>query len=267
MFKNRETSWTLFAPAVFLAIVCAPLIVPGQSPENALVEHGTVTASSTPSTPGQLTPEQTGDSLTAHQRYQAAIAAYSKSSELTAAIWNKMGISYQMMFNPKDAIRCYKQSLKLEPRNPQVLNNLGTVYASMKEYAQADRLYRKAIRIDPHNAPIYKNLGTNLLAEKKYDKGWAVYQQAIAIDPQIFSDHNGNPKVENPTSIHERGAMNYYMALGCARSGYTECALNYLRAALDEGFANRKKVASEAEFASLRDNPAFQKLVSETSPQ
>ena len=27
---------------------------------------------------------------------------------MTAAIWNKMGIDYQMMFNSKDAARCYK---------------------------------------------------------------------------------------------------------------------------------------------------------------
>jgi tetratricopeptide (TPR) repeat protein len=207
-----------------------------------------------------------GDSLAAHQRYQAAIEAYSKAPEMTAGIWNKMGISYQMMLNSRDAMRCYKESLKLDPRNPQVLNNLGTVYASMKDYGQADRLYRKAIKVDPQNAPILKNLGTNLLAEKKYNKGWAAYQQAIAIDPEIFADH-GNPKVENPTSIEERGAMNYYMALGCARSGYVDCALQYLRAALDEGFTSRKKVAADAQFASLRTNPAFQQLMAEPSAQ
>ena len=125
------------------------------------------------------TAEQLGDSLTARQRYQAAIAAYSKAPEMTAAIWNKMGIDYQMMFNSKDATRCYKQSLQLDPGNPQVLNNLGTVYASLKEYGQADRLYRKALKIDPQSALILKNLGTNLLAEHKYNKGWEAYQRGF----------------------------------------------------------------------------------------
>ena len=78
------------------------------------------------------TPEELGDSLSAHQRYQAAIAAYGKAPQMTAAIWNKMGIAYQMMFNSKDATRCYQESLKLDPRNSQVLNNLGTVYASLE---------------------------------------------------------------------------------------------------------------------------------------
>jgi tetratricopeptide (TPR) repeat protein len=210
----------------------------------------------------QPTAEQEGDSLSAHQHYQAAIAAYSKAPQMTAEIRNKMGIDYQMMFNSKDATRCYKESLQIDPHNPQVLNNLATVYASLKEYGQADRLYRKALRFNPGSALILKNLGTNLLAEHKYNKGWEAYQQALAIDPQIFADR-GSPSVENPSSIQERGAMNYYMAAGCARAGEAECALQYLRLALDEGFTTRKKVANDSEFASLRDNPAFKQLLAE----
>ncbi len=215
-------------------------------------------------TPARIPPtaEQLGDSLGARQRYQAAIAAYSKAPEMTAAIWNKMGIAYQMMFNSKDATRCYKQSLQLDPRNPQVLNNLGTVYASLKEYGQADRFYRKALKFDPQNALVLKNLGTNLLAEHKYDKGREAYQQALAVDPEIFSNRD-TPSVDDPTSIQERGAMNYYMAEGCARAGYADCALQYLRMALDEGFTTRKKVANDVEFASLRSNPAFKQLLAE----
>lgn len=210
----------------------------------------------------QPTAEQEGDALTAHQRYQAAIAAYSKAPEMTADIWNKMGIDYQMMFNSKDAARCYKESLQLDPRNSQVLNNLATVYASLKDYGQAERLYRKALKYDPHSALVLKNLGTNLLVEHRYNKGWEAYQQALAIDPEIFSDR-GEPSVQDPSSLQERGAMNYYMAAGCARAGETDCALQYLRMALDEGFTTRKKVASDSEFANLRDNPAFKQLLAE----
>ncbi len=223
---------------------------PPPAPETATPAHATPTA------------EQLGDSFSARQRYQAAIAAYSKAPEMTAAIWNKMGIAYQMMFNSKDAARCYKQSIQLDPSEPQVLNNLATVYASLKEYGQADRLYRRALKLDPQSALILKNLGTNLLAEHKYNKGWEAYQQALAIDPGIFSNHD-TPSVDDPSSVQERGAMNYYMAAGCARAGYADCALQYLRMALDEGFTTRKKVATDVEFASLRSNPAFKQLIEE----
>jgi cytochrome c-type biogenesis protein CcmH/NrfG len=262
----KPSRWIL-STALFALSLTIPGNLPAQAPAPANAPAPAPAATSPSAQPAasaqrQPTDEQVGDSLTAHQHYQAAIAAYSKAPEMTADIWNKMGIDYQMMFNSKDASRCYKESLKLEPRNPQVLNNLGTVFASTKDFSSADHLYRKALKIDPHSALILKNLGTNLLAQHKYDRGWAAYQQALAIDPHIFSD-NGSPSVQDPSSVQARGAMNYYMAAGCARAGYADCALQYLRMALDEGFTTRKKVANDSEFASLHDNPDFKKLLEE----
>lgn len=262
----KPSRWILFT-ALFTFSLAIPGYLPAQAPAPTNTPTPAPAATSTSSqlattASRQPTDEEIGDSLTAHQHYQAAIAAYAKAPEMTAGIWNKMGIDYQMMFNSKDASRCYKESLKLDPRDSQVLNNLGTVYASLKDYGSADHLYRKALKIDPHSALILKNLGTNLLAQHKYDRGWAAYQQALAIDPHIFSD-NGSPSVEDPSSVQARGAMNYYMAAGCARAGYADCALQYLRMALDEGFTTRKKVANDSEFASLHDNPDFKKLLEE----
>jgi len=253
-------------PIVCLGLFTVSLLIardlPAQASAQSQPPAAPPAAQATTPAPTPPTAEQIGDSLTARQHYQAAIAAYSKAPQMTAAIWNKMGIDYQMMFNSRDATRCYRQSLQLDPRNPQVLNNLATVYASLKEYGQADRLYRKAIRINPQSALILKNLGTNYLAEHKYNRGWEAYQQAVAIDPQIFSDRD-SPSIDDPSSLRERGAMNYYMAAGCARAGYADCALQYLRMALDEGFTTRKKVANDVEFASLRSNPAFKQLLAE----
>ena len=196
------------------------------------------------------------------QRYQAAIAAYSSVSKMTATVWNKMGIAYQLMFNFNDAAHCYQKSIKLDPTNAELLNNLATVYGSMKNYGAADRTYRKAIKLDPKSALIFKNYGTNLLTEHRYSKGWAAYQQALQIDPTIFEPHDG-PMVQYAARANERGAMNYYMAVGCARAGYTDCALEYLRGALNEGYTNPKKIAVDNDFASLRANPAFKQLLAE----
>jgi Tfp pilus assembly protein PilF len=231
----------------------APLPAIASAPTSASAPAAIIS----PATPP--TPEELGDTLVVHQRYQAALAAYAKATP-TASVWNKMGIAYQMMFNLKDASRCYKESLQLDPKNSNVLNNLGTIYDSLKEYGQAEKYYKKALRLDPKSALVLKNLGTNLLSQHKYSRGWEVYQQALAIDPQIFEDRN-SPQVQNPASVEERGAMNYYMALGCARIGQTGCALQYLRMAMDEGYTNPKKVASDIAFASLRDNPDFKQLL------
>lgn len=208
----------------------------------------------------QATPEQVGDALMAHQRYQAAIEAYKKAPQNSPDVWNKMGIAYQLMFNPTDAMHCYRNSYKLNDKSSNVLNNLGTVYDALKQYHNAEKMYRKALKIDPQSALIRKNLGTNLLAQHKYSKGWQEYQVALRIDPQIF-ENNTRPRIENPASVSDRGAMNYYMAKGCAKAGMADQAVEYLRMAMNEGYTNPKKIIADNEFASLHGNPAFEQLL------
>lgn len=212
------------------------------------------------------TPEELGDSLMARQRYQAAIEAYKKAPQNSPGVWNKMGIAYQLMFNPDQAAHCYQVSLRIKPLDAPVLNNLATIYDSQQHYGDAQRIYRKALKIDPKSALINKNLGTNLLAQHKYKKGWEAYKVAIEIDPNIFKN-SVSPRVQNPASIQERGAMNYFMAKGCVRAGMNDCALDYLRMALNEGFVTPKNVAADSEFAALRGLPAYQQLLSEQTRQ
>ena len=212
------------------------------------------------------TPEQIGDSMSVRQRYQAAIAAYSKATPMTAVIWNKMGIAYQMMFAVKDAVRCYNESLKLEPRNAQVINNLATVYDSQKLFKQGEKLYRKALKFDSKSALIQRNLGSNLMAQHKYKKGAEAYKAALAIDPQIFTSRSG-ASVQNPASAQDRGALHYYMARGCVSAGNPECAIQNLRLALNEGFTNVRKIVSDESFASIRDLPGFQQLIASQTAQ
>jgi Flp pilus assembly protein TadD len=207
-----------------------------------------------------LPPEAVGDAFMMHQRYQAAIEAYRRSSQDSPTVWNKMGIAHQMMFDLEEASRCYQVSLSLNPNNPHVFNNLGTVYESQKRYADAERMYRKSIQLSPGSALAYKNLGTALLVQHKLDKGWQAYQTALALDPNIFLDRT-TPKIADPGSAQGRGAMNYYIARSCTRAGMNDCAIDHLRRALNEGFTDEKKIQADSEFAGLRDLPAFEQLL------
>ena len=216
------------------------------------------TAATVPKTPPTF--EQLGDALMAHQRYQAAIDAYKKAPDNDPVVQNKLGIAYQLMFNLVDAMHCYKTSYKLDPKNSTVINNLGTVYDALKEYHNAERMYRKALKIDPDSALILKNLGTNLLAQHRYAKGWKEYQAALKVDPLIFEE-NARPRIENPASLSDRGAMNFYLAKGCVRAGMPLRAIEYLRMALNEGYTNPKKIIADNEFAILHGLPEFEALM------
>jgi tetratricopeptide (TPR) repeat protein len=246
----------LITTSILLCAQAAPTKPPAGAPP--------VKSSAIPEPPP--TPEALGDSLMTHRRYQAAIEAYKQAPQGSASVWNKMGIAYQMMGNLPEASHCYQESLKIEPKNVNVLNNLGTIYDSQKNYKAAVKMYHKALKIEPKSALILKNLGTVLLAQHKYEKGWEVYKQALAVDPQIF-DRSQGPKVENPATVQQRGAMNYYMAKGCVRAGQNDRAIEYLRMALNEGFTSAKKLAADNEFATLRGIPAFEQLIAEQKAQ
>jgi tetratricopeptide (TPR) repeat protein len=260
-----------FLPAsIFTGLICTCTLGISQSaapqPPSIPVESNShLTVIPAPPRP-QATPEQIGDALMAHQRYQAAIEQYKKGPTDNPAIWNKLGIAYQLMFNLDDAMHCYEKSHKLDPKNPNVLNNLGTVFDALKQYHTAEKMYRKALKFDSQSALILKNLGTNLLAQHKYEKGWQQYQAAIKADPNIFQD-NSRPRVENPASVSDRGAMNYYMARGCVRAGMPERAIQYLRMALNEGYTSPKKIIADDEFATLHGIPAFEELLAAQTPK
>lgn len=209
----------------------------------------------------QPTPEKLGDTWMFHQRYQAAIESYSKA-EPTSAIWNKMGIAYQMMFSTSAAMRCYQESLKLNPENANTLNNLGSVYFSLEKFAEAGRMYRKALALEPRSATVQMNLGTNLIAEHKFDEGWKHYQAALNIDSHVF-EYTTNLRIGNPVLSEDRGAVSYYLARGFAQTGMLDKAIDHLRKALDQGFANPRKIEADTSFASLHNIPAYQDLLSE----
>jgi tetratricopeptide (TPR) repeat protein len=246
----------MFASAAVCAFLSAPLKIRTQVAALPLPQAQEGTA------PVASSPVELGDALFFHKRYQAAITAYQSAPQMTASIWNKMGMSYQMMLNLSDAVRCYKQSLKMDPANSNVYSNLGTAEESLGELRQSERMYRKAIQLNPKFALAYKNLATCLMAQHKYRQGRDADARALALDPSIFTP-GAYPSVDNAASVRDRGATNYYTAIDCARAGQIACALEHLRMALNQGYITAGKLAADSNFAPIAGDPAFQQLLAE----
>jgi tetratricopeptide (TPR) repeat protein len=266
MFRSVVCSW-LPAIALSLSLPVSPQAQVDSLPEYSAAENSAEMATSADiprmtTTPAHLTPEQMGDFLRTSGRYQAAIEAYAQIAQPSAVVWNKRGIAYQFLYDLKDAVRCYKESLKLQPVNPIVLNDLATAQESLQDFQGAEHLYRKALELDPHNAQILKNLGTNLLMQQKYDKGTEAYKQALAINPHILDARTG-PKVNEPGPVQILSTANYIKARSCAQAGMADCAAAYLQQALNEGSATVKQVNEDADFAKLRSTPAIAQLIAE----
>ena len=270
MRKDNRIPFEL-ATGVCLAMIalasCFPLQAQSTTgePQGVPVNTPSTTASPTQNMsepPSTATAEEAADIYFAQGRFQAAIAAYKKVVPPTGSSWNKMGMSYQKMYNLEEAKKCYESALKINPKNVNYLNNLATVYAGLKLPGYAERTYKKALKIDPQNALVYKNLGTMYMTDGKINKGKRCYDEARKLDPTIFTAR-ASLSVDEPTDVHNRGAMNYFLARSCLQSGQTDCAITYLRAAMNEGYTTPKKLATDPEFERLRGVYAFQQMLAE----
>ena len=205
--------------------------------------------------------EKTGDWLMSQHRYQTALETYQSALTPSAKLWSRIGIAYQSLLDPNDAVRCYKESLKLEPENPRVLNDMATAYDQLGDHRQAERLYRKAIQLVPTSAIYFKNLGTNLLAQHKFDRGSEAYAHALSLDSTIF-DKSNNLLMVLPAG--DNAEANYARARSCAQAGQKDCALAYLTKALNEGSASPQRIAADGQFNALRNDPALQYLLNKS---
>jgi tetratricopeptide (TPR) repeat protein len=204
--------------------------------------------------------EQLGNQLLKQRSYQAALEAYQLVPARSARLWSRMGVAYQLLLDYHDAVRCYRESIKLDPHNARFYNDLATAYDQLEDHRQAEQLYREAIGLDPHSAIYFKNLGTNLLAQHEFAKGSEAYRQALSIDPHIL-DFRDAPSMALPRK--DNAETNYVRARSCAQVGLVDCTAVYLRKALDEGSATPKEVVSDSRFQAVLNTPQVQRLIAE----
>ena len=151
--------------------------------------------------------------------------------------------------------------MRLDAKYPEAINNLGTVYYSKKNYRHAVKLYNKALKLAPNSASIYSNLGTAYFARKNYKLAAETYQKALSLDPDVFEHRCSWGIMLQERTVEERAKFHYYLAKTYAQAGMNDRALLYIRKALEEGFAERKKLMDDPEFVSLRKLPEFQELL------
>jgi tetratricopeptide (TPR) repeat protein len=212
-----------------------------------------------------ITPELRGDLAMARRQYMAAIAAYREAPADSPQVWDKMGMAWHHLFAMEEARRDYQHALHLRPNYPEALNNVGAVYYAKKEYGRAIKYYRKALRLQP-SAAVLSNLGTAYFALGKAALGLDAYRNAFALDPKVF-DNNAVPMVIEPLPTRDRAQQDFCLAQVFAASGRESQAIDYLRRALNEGFADRRKLLEDETLATIRATPAFTELLAEQKLQ
>jgi len=241
----------------------ALLLAAALSSLSAQSRPDTASPAAQPQTP-TLSSETRGDIFMAEKKFREAIEVYQQAPAQNAVVQNKLGIAYQQTQQLDNARKAYERAIKLKPDYMEALNNLGTIYYARKSYRRAINWYNRALKTAPgeiRSATVYENLGRAWFNRKDYARASECMQTALKLDPEVFEQHGSGGQVLEETSIEERAKYHFYLAKVYAKSGRNDMALQYLRRALEEGFKEKKSLAEEPDFATLKDTPEFKDLM------
>ena len=204
-----------------------------------------------------------GDLERLHNNYVLAISYYRQSLRAdpkNPEVLNKVGIAELKVGDRGAARKHFSQALKYDPRNVSALNNLGAAYCLDKKFKNAVKYLKQALELNEYSAPAHMNLAEAWMGMNEIDRAMIEYARAIELDADILTDgENGiAARVSTPA---QRARVNFLIAKAYAKRGNIDGALEYLKRAKDGQFPEMNRVYKEQEFAVLWTDPRLEKIV------
>lgn len=203
------------------------------------------------------------DQLRAQKAYLDAIDYFRAAlkKENSPVTWNKMGIAQLQLDRFSEAKKSFEKAIKLDKAYADAYNNLGVVFYRNRKYSKSIKLYKKAIQMREASASFHSNLGTAYFSRKDMARAMVEYQRAFEIDPSIFERTSTTGVAAQMSSPEDRAQFSYVLAKLYAQAGNLDRSLQYLRKAMEDGYAGIQNVYSDKEFATLRKDARFSELM------
>jgi tetratricopeptide (TPR) repeat protein len=223
-----------------------------------------------------------------HGRYAEAAAQFQKVVTLVpdnVRGYNNLGGSYQALGRYQDAISLYEQMLKRSPTD-QGYSNLGTCYYYVGRYSDAAAAYAKATSMNPSSYRYEANLadayrwipGNEQKSTQAYDAAIAMARKQVELN-----ERNADARSRLAECLAKRGKIVeaqaeiasalridkndvnsiYRAAIISLLGGDEKQAAGWLRQAIAHG-CNPAQIASDPEFAILRQKPVFKSAAAAT---
>ena len=125
--------------------------------------------------------------------YEKAIESYQKAIELApdnAWYHHNIGLSYGKFNNFKKATEHLEKAVKLNPDLIDTHMLLATSYGgSLGQYEDAIRAYKEVIRLNPNNADAYYGIGLTYSILKQHREAKEAFEHAIKLKPDFAEAH------------------------------------------------------------------------------
>ncbi len=108
-----------------------------------------------------------------------------------------LGAAYTGLKRLDDAVKCYRQALRLDPNQSVIHNNLGVALALQSREKEAAACYRRAIELEPDDAEAHNNLGNMLRFSGQMNEALDCYDAALKLSPHHPDAMNNKSSVLN----------------------------------------------------------------------
>ncbi|HYL46149.1 MAG TPA: tetratricopeptide repeat protein [Candidatus Limnocylindrales bacterium] len=263
--------------AVPLVLCSAPLLLAQQqspnTPAPAQPQATPVAAAPADSAKNPaMTPRQEAqmraELFMARKEYSEAAGAYQnllKDDPKNAWLMNMLGVSYQMLDEPRKSEHYYRLAMKTDKTFASPVNNLGTLQYGRKHYGKAIGLYQKALPLSSDRSVVFSNLGYAYFANKEYPEAMDCFGKALALDAHIFDHKSGNGSIIQQRTTTDPGLFYFLVAKTYALAGDAERTAHYLKLARDDGYKDIAAAEKDPAFAKVIKDPAVREVL-ETVP-
>ena len=167
------------------------------------------------------------------KQYAEAAAAYENvpAGERDAGLLNRLGISYHLLNQLREAEAAYKSAIAKEPTFSEPSNNLAILYYSQRRFSEAERQVRKALERNPESAILRFNLRASRYARENSKKAREVADSVATENPNLIDRGEGDllqarilmpAKDLETASLYERRGDSFF-----ARKMYEDAIVEY----------------------------------------
>jgi tetratricopeptide (TPR) repeat protein len=119
----------------------------------------------------------------------------------------ELGIVYDMMGKPDEAIRTYEEALKLQPNNKDLLFNMGRLYMMREDYPKTIELFTKVLVVAPEDFDV------NYFVGRSYLKiGESIDKQARDLEDEALAKKK-KPNTARIDSLRQAAGENFKAAM------------------------------------------------------
>jgi len=124
--------------------------------------------------------------LDAEQKYDEAIAAYSKAIKLNSEgspAYRGRALAYAKKGNYRAAIADFSKAIEIDPTDVDAYNGQALSYTYLKEYSFALEGFQTVLELAPARADTYNDIGLIYQLQGENDQALRNFSRAIELDP------------------------------------------------------------------------------------